>query len=249
MIVNQTMYTAAAQQSEAFFAEETSSISSQESSSVPAQESSPVLHEEPSPIATQESSPAQSKEQQYLAGAFGMLATLLRSVPDTSVLERVALFAELDVTGDDLTVAMSMLGLAASSSSQQSVDDEFHDLFIGMGRGELVPYGSWYQTGYLMERPLSQLRDDLVALGFQRNPDVHEPEDHVAALCEVMAMLILDGADIARQSHFFETHMSGWLMRFFSDLSEAKSAVFYRSVGRFGMAITALEQRYLAMPS
>ncbi len=187
------------------------------------------------------------EEEEYRAGAYGMLAALLCSVPDVSVLERVAEFAGMEVKGDDLAVAMAMLGLAATRFSTEGVSDEFHNLFIGMGRGELVPYGSWYQTGFLMERPLSLLRDDLVEFGFQRAPDVHEPEDHVGALCEVMAMLIMEGGDSSRQSYFFDTHMSGWLMHFFTDLSEAKSAVFYRSVGRFGMAITALEARYLAM--
>ncbi|MET0054159.1 MAG: molecular chaperone TorD family protein, partial [Candidatus Thiodiazotropha sp. 6PLUC10] len=129
----------------------------------------------------------------------------------------------------------------------ETVDDEFHDLFIGMGRGELVPYGSWYQTGFLMERPLGRLRTDLNLLGFQRQDGVTEPEDHVAALCEVMAMLIQESQSVQVQSQFYETHLASWLARFFTDLSEAKSAIFYRAVGRFGKAFIALEKRYLNM--
>ncbi len=85
-----------------------------------------------------------------------------------------------------------MLSLAAEHSSTESLRDEYHALFIGLGRGELVPYGSWYQTGFLMEKPLGLLRADLARLGFERAEEVHEPEDHVAALCEVMALLIQD---------------------------------------------------------
>lgn len=85
-------------------------------------------------------------------------------------------------------------------------------------------------------------------LGFQRQEGVTEPEDHVAALCEVMAMLITEGVEFGRQSHFFESNMAGWLERFFADLSEAKTAVFYRAVGRFGAAFAAMEKRYLSMP-
>lgn len=188
-----------------------------------------------------------SQEQQHRAAAYSLLAALLRNPPDQVVLERVAGFSEIKPEGDELALSMSMLGLSASNSSPPSVDDEFHALFIGLGRGELVPYGTWYQTGFLMERPLSVLRDDLKVLGFERDSNVHEPEDHVAALCEVMAMLIMDGATQKQQSEFFDPHIGSWFERFFSDLAQAKSATFYKSVGRFGAAFTALEKQYLAM--
>jgi TorA maturation chaperone TorD len=188
------------------------------------------------------------QEQLYRIGAYGMLAQLLRQSPDQATLDRVAGFASIEPNRDELALAMSMLGLSASKSQPHAVDVEFHDLFIGMGRGELVPYGSWYLTGFLMERPLGRLRDDLAMLGFQRQEGVSEPEDHAAALCEVMAMLISEGAAFQQQSHFFETHMVGWLEHFFADLSEAKSAVFYRAVGRFGAAFAQMEKRYLSMP-
>ena len=188
------------------------------------------------------------EEQQCRAGAYGMLAQLLRNPPDEQTLSQVSGFADVTSKADELALAMSMLGLSATTSRREAVDDEFHDLFIGMGRGELVPYGSWYLTGFLMERPLGRLRNDLIALGFQRQEGVTEPEDHVAALCEVMTMLIQEGRPFQVQSQFFESHMAGWLERFFTDLSEAKSAIFYRAVGRFGNAFIALEKRYLNMP-
>jgi TorA maturation chaperone TorD len=187
------------------------------------------------------------EEQQCRVGAYGMLAQLLRNPPDRQVLGQVSAFAELTSEVDELALSMTMLGLSAARSNGAAVDDEFHNLFIGMGRGELVPYGSWYQTGFLMERPLGRLRDDLVRLGFQRQQGVTEPEDHVAALCEVMSILIQESQPFQQQAEFFETHMAGWLERFFNDLSEAKSAVFYKAVGRFGSAYTALEKRYLKM--
>lgn len=186
-------------------------------------------------------------EQQYRAGAYGLLANLFWVAPDSTALQRVSRFAEMETSGNELALSMSMLGLAATTSKSDSVEDEFFNLFIGLGRGELVPYGSWYLTGYLMEKPLSYLRDDLSKLGLQRDKKVHEPEDHIAALCEVMYMLIVDEASQDQQSHFFEAHMGCWLERFFADLSRAKSAVFYRAVGRFGAAFTAFEKRYLSM--
>jgi TorA maturation chaperone TorD len=127
------------------------------------------------------------------------------------------------------------------------VDDEFHDLFIGLGRGELMPYASWYLTGFLMERNLGLLRDDLARLGIERDPSVVEPEDHMAALCEVMLLLIREGRDFEEQARFFDRHLARWCGAFFADLSGAKSAIFYRNLGRFGTAFFQLEQRYFSM--
>lgn len=187
-----------------------------------------------------------NQEQQYRASAYSILAALLRKVPEREVLEHVANFSSVAVDEDELLLSMSTLGLAAQSSELSAIDDEYHDLFIGLGRGELVPYGSWYLTGYLMEKPLSLLRDDLTALGFERDENVVEPEDHVAALCEVMSLLIEDeNIDTETQTIFFEKHLSEWIGRFFDDLSNADSAVFYRSVGRFGSAFMNLEKQYL----
>ena len=189
---------------------------------------------------------SENQEQQYRASAYSILAALLRNVPEEAVLKHVANFASVAVDEDELLLSMSTLGLAAKSSELSAIDDEYHDLFIGLGRGELVPYGSWYLTGFLMEKPLGILRDDLKALGFQRDEGVVEPEDHVAALCEVMSLLISDAeVDEETQRIFYEKHMSEWIGRFFDDLSNANSAVFYRAVGRFGSAFINLEKQYL----
>ncbi len=191
--------------------------------------------------------PVSSEEAQYRAGAWGLLATLLRDVPDRETLGRVAALTKMDDAGPALQTSLAMLGLAASTVSPEAADDEFHDLFIGMARGELLPYASWYQTGFLMERPLSLLRDDLKVLGYQREEGVNEPEDHAAALCEVMALLIQEERELEVQAAFFGNHMQNWLPRFFSDLSNAKKAVFYRSVGRLGEAFTEFEEKFLSM--
>ena len=98
-----------------------------------------------------------------------------------------------------------------------------------------------------MEKPLGQLRDDLEQLGYQRDPSVCEPEDHVAALCEVMSMLIQENRSTAVQSQFLTQHMSKWMDRFFDDLSKAESASFYQAVARFGAAFIQFEQHYFGL--
>ncbi|MCP3869847.1 MAG: molecular chaperone [Gammaproteobacteria bacterium] len=186
-------------------------------------------------------------EQQYRAASYGLIAAILRSPPDQALLDKVSELAEVQSDNDPLPLSMSMLGLAARTCSVEPVNEEFHDLFIGLGRGELMPYASWYLTGFLMEKPLGMLRDDLALLGFERSPSVKEPEDHIAALCEVMLMLIADGNGFDAESGFFGKYMAPWCGRFFSDLSVAESAVFYRNLGRFGTAFFELEQRYFSI--
>jgi len=186
----------------------------------------------------------ESSDQARRAAFYSLLAGLLRNAPDADVL---AYCLSLDTTDQksELGAAVNTLVLAAKHSDPQGLKEEFHDLFIGLGRGELVPYGSWYQTGFLMERPLGQLRADLAKLGFERSDDVHEPEDHIAALMEVMAMLIYEGAPQEQQRLFFETHISSWAKDFMRDLSVAETATFYRSVARLGSAFVAIESQYL----
>ncbi len=167
------------------------------------------------------------QEQRYRASAYALLAALLRAPPDQALLDHVAtLSPESDSESDELSEAMAALATAAQQQRPANLEDEYNGLFIGIGKGEVVPYGSWYLTGYLMEQPLSDLRDDLRALGFERSPDVREPEDHAAAICEVFSVMISDYVDLERQQTFFEKHMKSWLRRFFDDLDQGK-------IGRF----------------
>ncbi len=197
--------------------------------------------------ATASVAPPLGTDQKLRIGAYTLLASLLRDAPEQSVLDYLVEAGRDATDTDDIGGAMRELAIAAGACSTDQANEEFHDLFVGIGRGELVPFGSWYLTGFLMEKPLSLLRTDLAELGFERQPEVVEPEDHAAALSEVMAMLISDGAPHETQLSFFSQHMGPWMGRFFSDLQAAKSAGFYRSVGKFGVAFMGLESRYFEM--
>ena len=113
----------------------------------------------------------------------------------------------------------------ASAEPSESSANIF-DLFIGLGRGELLPYGSYYLTGFLHERPLARLRDDLAALGIERAEGNCEPEDHAAILCEIMAGLgeRQPAGAAGRRPQMFEKHMAPWIGRFFADLERAEAA-------------------------
>ena len=190
------------------------------------------------------------EEQRYRAGAYGLLAALLRAPPEQPLLDNlVTLSPQGDAEPDVFSEAMSTLADAASINNPAQIEEEYQNLFIGIGKGEVVPYGSWYLTGFLMEKPLSDLRDDLRVLGFERSADTHEPEDHVGAIFEVFSVMISDASGLSEQQRFFETHMKPWLEQFFADLGKARSANFYKSVAQFGTAFIELESAYLSMRS
>ncbi len=122
---------------------------------------------------------------------------------------------------------LGLVQLAASSHHENELAEEYQDLFIGLGRGEIVPFASWYLTGSLMELPLAVLRADLQSLGFERQSGVCEPEDHLAALCEVMAVLI--GEQHPERNRFYERHLAPWVLACCRDQQQAKGAA---STGR-----------------
>lgn len=197
-----------------------------------------------------EAQEATAPEDEFRANLYGLLGNVLARVPNQAVLDRLR---SIEVAEGEQSNAMAAawhtLAMAAQRTTPEAVDDEYHALFIGIGRGELVPYGSWYLTGFLMERPLAQLRQDLKLLGFERREDVKEPEDHAGALMEIMCMMILDGAGISvhEQKRFFDRHLEPWIGRFFEDLQNASSANFYSAVGVLGVQFIELEKQYLAM--
>ncbi|MCH8506499.1 MAG: molecular chaperone TorD family protein [Ectothiorhodospiraceae bacterium] len=183
------------------------------------------------------------------AGTWTLLGHLLAAAPDAGVLQRLRQIDTENVQQQDaLALAWSKLREAADQEQQQSLEMEYQDVFIGVGSGEVTPYASWYLTGSLMDRPLVELRKDLAALGVQRQEGVSEPEDHVAAICDVMALAITDeDVDADWQRELFLRHVDQWMIRFFEDLRAAPSADFYKAVGEFGEAFVRLEQRYFAM--
>jgi len=180
------------------------------------------------------------------AREYALLATLLGQAPSVAVLKQA-----LRLMGDATALgqAHSALAEAASRANLQTVDREFFDLFIGVGRGELLPYASYYLTGFLNERPLARLREDLRLLGVERADGQTEPEDHAAILCEIMAGLIDGPFAVAPdvQRRMFERHLAPWMGRFFTDLEMAERATFYRHVAKVGRLFIEIESEAFAL--
>jgi TorA maturation chaperone TorD len=205
------------------------------------------MHDTPALPSPDDSAPPSAlvphDEDRARAGIYALLGNLLAQPPDEALLDVLrGLTAPADDDGT-LAVAWRGLAVAAADARPEALRDEYLALFIGLGRGEVVPYGSWYATGFLMERPLAELRDDLRELGVERQPGVQEPEDHAAALCDTMALLITGDPPAALdvQQRFYSRHLEPWLPRFFDDLQNAGSADFYRAVARFGRRFINVE--------
>ena len=190
------------------------------------------------------------EEEKIRANTYALLGVLLTQPPGEHTL---TLLRGIDVDETDQANAMGAtwksLNLAAHRRNQDQLNDEYHDLFIGVARGEVVPYGSWYLTGFLMDRPLAKLRQDLDRLGIKRSEQVKEPEDHAGALCESMSLIVSNGENIGihTQKRFFDDHIASWMGKFFEDLQSARSADFYRAVGALGEQFLEVERQYLGM--
>lgn len=189
-----------------------------------------------------------SPEELARQAIYAFLTRVLARPMDPSEAASIAPFADV---GSDLGRAAQGLASDLENADSARLGREFHDLFIGVGRGELLPFASYYLTGFLNEKPLAVLRGDMRRLGFARPDSVKEPEDHIGSLCDIMCHLIEGTAmgefDIYDQDQFFSAHLKPWAGKFFADLEKAKTADAYRNVGRIGRIFMTIEEQSFGM--
>jgi TorA maturation chaperone TorD len=181
------------------------------------------------------------------AQEYALLATLLLRAPTKELLARIG-----ELRGDATPVGVAHIELAAAArdADVQTIEQQFFDVFIGIGRGELLPYGCYYLTGFLHERPLARLRQDMAEIGVDRAEGVVEPEDHAGILCEIMAGVVSGELSAApgTDHRIFEKHMAPWIGRFFADLERVQTSDFYRRVGTVGRLFVEIETNAFALP-
>ena len=183
--------------------------------------------------------------EQARAGLYRLLGTALSHPPTAELIEALR---RLPAPDDGGVIATALAGVArsAAATSLAAARRDYDALFVGIARGELVPYASFYLTGFLHDRPLARLREDLAGIGLAATPGHPDPEDHAGTVCEVMAGLIDGGhgvqQDLAGQHRFFERHMAPWLGRFFDDLAAAQGVALYAAIGALGGALLAVER-------
>lgn len=188
------------------------------------------------------------QEDQLRADMYNFLGLLLARAPDQILLDQCSM-----LSGDDgeFGQAIATLARVAKVSKISAVGREFNSLFIGMGRGELLPYASFYITGFLNEKPLASLRSDMTIRGIRRSENVYEPEDNIASLMEMMGALIVGrfgkSSSLNDQKTFYNKHIGPWAGHFFMDLEGAKNSVLYASVGLVGRMFMEIEREAFRM--
>ena len=189
-----------------------------------------------------------SEEDALRADMYGFLAALLRSEPSDELIAKVVC-----LNGDDsaLGEACSTLAKLADSLDSGMIRNEYVELFVGVGRGEVLPFASYYLTGFLNDRPLANLRGEMDAIGIKRAEGVREPEDHIASLFDIMAGLIRGDYgrvySVAEQGTFFAKHIEPWGQLLMRDVEEAKTAIFYAPVGTMGRVFLEIESKAFEM--
>jgi TorA maturation chaperone TorD len=160
--------------------------------------------------------------------------------------------ANPDDLGARLAAAWAALAQASAATVQEAAGQEYDDLFVGVGKSELNLHASHWLTGFMMEKPLAKVRDTLAQLGFTRKQRAVLVEDHLAALCETMRLLIIgdDGrapAQLNEQRAFFEQHIATWAFSCCAAIERCPVANYYRKVAQFTCCYLALERESLAM--
>jgi TorA maturation chaperone TorD len=182
-------------------------------------------------------------EEAARAELYSVLATFLYAPPTQDLLDRVASIQTEE--SSVLHSAWADLALACKSARQEAVREEYEELFIGVGKPEVMLYGSYYLSGFLMEKPLAELRSDLAKLGIERAEQIVESEDHIATLCEVMRYLIesddVVNAGLHQQKAFFATHMQPWAIDCCNAIESSRHADFYKSVARLARVFFEVE--------
>ena len=191
-----------------------------------------------------------SGEDRLRADLYNYLGLVLAAPPNQMVLDQTA-----GLSGDesDMGQAINTLAAIAKRTSPKGAVSEFNRLFIGVGRGEVLPYASYYLTGFLNEKPLAQLRRDMAGKGLARSENVFEPEDNIASLMEMMGAMIVGRfgvpETIDEQKTFFGRHIAPWAPHFFADLEGAESSVFYAGVATVGRVFMEIEAEGFRMSS
>jgi TorA maturation chaperone TorD len=191
-------------------------------------------------------------EETARAEIYGLLAQLYYAPPAPDLLAalRVAT-TEAPAAGAYLEEPWRQLVGVARGMSDADIAQEYDGLFGGVGKPEVYLYGSHYLSGFLNEKPLVALRDALAELGLARDEAMHDTEDHMAYLCEVMRYLIASDdvavANLTHQQAFFAAHVQTWANALCDALAAHPRARFYAALATFTQAFVSVESQAFDM--
>ncbi len=190
--------------------------------------------------------PQDESDELARAELYGLLARLWLAPPDAALLQQFQVaVTQAPEAGAQLEAPWQQLVGALRSTTPEAAAAEHEALFHGIGKPEVFAYGSFYLTGFLNEKPLAALREDLARLGLARDAQALETEDHIAYLCEVMRYLIA-GDDVAvcnleQQRRFFRTHLQPWVEAFCDAVQAHPRAVTWAALAAFTRSVMQVE--------
>ena len=189
-----------------------------------------------------------NNEDQLRADMYSFLANLLRAEPSAELVNQLT---KLESDESPIGKSIKTLSKLASSLDLPTIRDEYVRIFIGVGRGEILPFASYYLTGFLKDKPLAKLRNDMKEIGIQLAENVKEPEDHIASLFDMMSGLILGKFSkkfsIGEQKDFFNRHLAPWVDLLMMDIESSRIAVFYSPIGTIGREFMEIERSSFSM--
>jgi TorA maturation chaperone TorD len=190
--------------------------------------------------------PADQGEEIARAELYGLLAQLWIAPPDAALLEQFKVaVTQAPESGGLLEAPWQALVAAMRDTTPADCAEEYDALFGGVGKPEVFLYGSYHLSGFLNEKPLALLRDDLERLGLTRDEGRGETEDHVAYLFETMRYLIA-GDDVAvcnleQQRKFFRVHIQPWVAQMCDAVDAQPRARTWRAVAEMTRQFVAVE--------
>ena len=189
-----------------------------------------------------------NNEDQLRADMYSFLANLLRAEPSAELVNQLT---KLESDESPIGKSIKTLSKLASSLDLPTIRDEYVRIFIGVGRGEILPFASYYLTGFLKDKPLAKLRNDMKEIGIELAENVKEPEDHIASLFDMMSGLILGKFSkrfsIGEQKEFFNKHLAPWVDLLMRDIESSRIAVFYSPIGTIGREFMEIERSSFSM--
>jgi TorA maturation chaperone TorD len=195
---------------------------------------------------------ADAGEELARAELYGLLSRLWIGPPDEALLEQFSVaVTQAPEDGGFLEMPWQALVSAMRETDVATATDEYDTLFMGLGRSEVMLYGSYYLAGYLNEKPLAALRGDLARLGLARDETRAETEDHIAHGLEVMRYLIA-GEDVGvcnleQQRRFFRDHLQPWVGRLCEAVAAHHQARLYKAVAALTEAFIVVETQAFDM--
>jgi len=197
--------------------------------------------------------PAIAPEDQARAEFYALLARLYAMAPDAPILASIGASEPwVDDGAHPLAAAWNALILASQGMDAEAAEQEYTDLFIGVGRSEVDLHASHWIVEATAERPLVGVRADLARLGLGRQAGTTLYEDHLAALCETMRILITGTGDRppsapATQRAFFEGRIAPWVFDCCAAIQQSSVANYYRRVAQLTSSFLAVERDSLAI--